>query len=197
MNGRPAVFLDRDGVIVEEVNYLADPRQVRLIPGAAEAIAKLNRAGWPVVVVTNQAGVARGYFPESRIAEVHDHLSKLLAGHGARIDRYYYCPHHPTEGVGPYRVACQCRKPHAGMLLQAAVDLGLNPARSWTVGDKVSDLQAGAWVGAKTVLVRTGYGRTVDESTLDRRRLNLVRVAADLADAVDSCILAQGLARAA
>ena len=101
---RSAVFLDRDGTIIEEVNYLAHPEQVKLLPGAAEAIREWNAAGVLVVVVTNQAGVARGYFPESRIVEVHAHLDALLAAHGARIDAYYYCPHGPNDG-------CECRKP--------------------------------------------------------------------------------------
>ena len=155
---RPAVFLDRDGTLIEEVNYLAHPDQVRLIPGAAEAVARLNRAGWPVVVVTNQAGVARGYFPEDRIAVVHSHLAGLLAAFGARVDAFYHCPHHPTEGVGQYRVVCECRKPRPGMLLAASAELRLDLARSWVVGDKLCDLAAGAAAGCVTLLVRTGHG---------------------------------------
>src|SRR6266851_9710002 len=120
MEKKPAVFLDRDGVLIEEVNYLTEVGQVRLIPGAAEAVAELNRAGVPVVVVTNQAGVARGYFPEERVAEVHVYLDELLAERGARVDRYYYCPHHPDAAVERYRVECECRKPKPGMLRRAA-----------------------------------------------------------------------------
>src|SRR4051794_9602805 len=131
MATRPAVFLDRDGVLIEEAHYLADPARVRPIPGAAEGIHRLNRLGIPVVVVTNQAGVARGLFPEERVREVHDRLAGLLARAGAHVDRFYYCPHHPTAGVGPYRVECACRKPRPGMLLRAAAELGLDLGRSY------------------------------------------------------------------
>src|SRR5947209_5902158 len=137
----PALFLDRDGVIIEEVHYLAEVGQVRLLAGAAEAIARVNRAGVPVVVVTNQAGVARGLFPEERVHEVHEHLLSLLSRWGARVDRFYHCPHHPTAGQGSYRSECACRKPRPGLLLRAAADLDLDLGRSVLVGDKVSDLE--------------------------------------------------------
>jgi D-glycero-D-manno-heptose 1,7-bisphosphate phosphatase len=156
---REAVFLDRDGTLIEEVHYLSSPEQVRLIPGAAEAVRRVNEAGVLVVVVTNQAGVARGYFPESRVAEVHAHLSALLAERGAKIDAYYHCPHHPTEGVGAYRVACDCRKPKPGLLLTAAREMGIDLARSWMIGDKLCDAKAGEAAGCHTLLVRTGHGR--------------------------------------
>lgn len=156
---REAVFLDRDGTIIEEVHYLSSPEQVRLIPGAADAVRRFNNAGVLVVVVTNQAGVARGYFPESRVSEVHAHLSALLAERGAHIDAYYHCPHHPTEGVGEYRVACDCRKPKPGLLLTAARELDIDLSRSWMIGDKPCDAEAGAAAGCRTMLVRTGHGR--------------------------------------
>jgi D-glycero-D-manno-heptose 1,7-bisphosphate phosphatase len=155
---RPAVFLDRDGVLIEDVHYLAHPDQVQLIPGSAQAISQLNTRGVPVIVVTNQAGVARGYFPESRVAEVHGRIDELLAAAGARIDRYYYCPHHPTAGSGSYRVACECRKPRPGMLHRAAMDLKIDLARSYLVGDKISDLEAAMHAGCCPMLVRTGDG---------------------------------------
>ncbi|MFM8273156.1 MAG: D-glycero-alpha-D-manno-heptose-1,7-bisphosphate 7-phosphatase [Gemmata sp.] len=154
---RDAVFLDRDGTLIEDVHYLARPDQVRLIPGAAAAVRALNDAGALVVVVTNQAGVARGLFPESRVAEVHRRLSELLAQHGAKVDAFYHCPHHP-EGLGGYRVACACRKPEPGMLLAAARDLDIDLARSWMVGDKPCDAGAGRAAGCRTLLVRTGHG---------------------------------------
>ena len=156
---RKAVFLDRDGTLIEEVHHLATPDQVQLIPGAAEAVRQLNDAGVLVVVVTNQSGVARGYFPESRVAEVHAHLSALLAEYGARIDAYYHCPHHPVEGVGAYGVVCDCRKPKPGMLLAAAHDLDIDLTRSWMIGDKVCDADAGTAAGCRTLLVRTGHGQ--------------------------------------
>jgi D-glycero-D-manno-heptose 1,7-bisphosphate phosphatase len=184
---RPALFLDRDGVIVDEAEYLADPAQLRLLPGSAEAIAEVNRQGVPVIVVTNQSGVARGYFPESRVAEIHERLDRLLAGQGAHIARYYYCPHHPTEGRPSYRIDCQCRKPQPGMLLQAARDLSLELHESYLVGDKLSDLGAGASAGCRTILVRTGYGRTLAD-TLEPRGLNLEMIADDLREAVRFCL---------
>ncbi len=164
---REAVFLDRDGTLIEEVHYLSAPEQVRLIPGAAEAVRRLNAAGVLVVVVTNQAGVAREYFPESRVAEVHAHLSALLAERGAHIDAYYYCPHHPTEGIGAYRVACECRKPKPGLLLTAACELDIDLSRSWMIGDKPCDAEAGTAAGCRAVPVRTGYGQNLPGAVAD------------------------------
>jgi D-glycero-D-manno-heptose 1,7-bisphosphate phosphatase len=193
MRGTPALFLDRDGVVIQEVNYLADVGQVRLIPGTAEAVARANRLGIPVVIVTNQAGVARGLFPEERVHEVHDHLLSLLSPWEARIDRFYHCPHHPTAGLGIYRTACECRKPRPGLLVRAAADLGLDLGHSCLVGDKVSDLEAGAAVGCGTVLVRTGHGNEVHVRELDDKRLNLLGVVPDLAAALDLCLAARFL----
>jgi D-glycero-D-manno-heptose 1,7-bisphosphate phosphatase len=188
---RPAVFLDRDGVIIDDVNYLAFPDQVRILPGSAEAIAALNRAGWPVVVVTNQAGVARGYFSQQAVVRVHRYLAEQLAPFGAAIDAFYFCPHHPEAEIEAYRLACRCRKPRPGMLVRAAAELHLDLTQSWMIGDRESDLEAGAAVGARTILVRTGYGSTADVAAIDRGRLNLELVAADLADAVAKCGLAE------
>jgi D-glycero-D-manno-heptose 1,7-bisphosphate phosphatase len=146
------VFLDRDGTIIEEVGYLQDPSKVKLIPGAAEGIRRLNEHGVAVVVVTNQAGVGRGYFAESSVAGVHAELARQLAGAGgARWDAIYFCPHHPADG-------CDCRKPGPGMFRRAAAEHGLDLGRSFVVGDKVSDVRAGALLGCRTVLVLTGYG---------------------------------------
>jgi len=183
MAKRPAFFLDRDGVVIEEVGYLSQPAQVRLLPGAADAIACLNRRATAVIVVTNQAGVAHGYFPESQVAAVHRRLDELLAGHGARVDAYYYCPHHPQAAVAAYRRACPYRKPSPGMLIRAAREHGLSLRRSWLVGDKWSDLEAGVAVGCRVILVRTGYGAEVEKS-LGRRGFGRIEVAADLAEAV-------------
>jgi D-glycero-D-manno-heptose 1,7-bisphosphate phosphatase len=184
MQPKPALFVDRDGVLIEELNYLSRPSQVRLLDGAAEAIARLNRLAVPVVVVTNQGGVAHGYFPETRIAEVHARLDVLLAGHGARVDGYEYCPHHPDAAIAEYRKLCDCRKPAPGMLLRAARNGGLDLGRSWLVGDKLSDLEAGLQAGCREVLVRTGYGRQTERS-LDRLAPARVALAADLAEAVE------------
>lgn len=177
---RDAVFLDRDGTLIEEVHYLAHAAQVRLIPGAADAIRRLNDLGVLVLVVTNQSGVARGYFPESRVAEIHERLSELLAETGAKIDAFYHCPHHPTEGVGEYRVACACRKPKPGMLLTAARDLDIDLARSWMIGDKPCDADAGRAAGCKTLLVQTGHGKELADAV------------DDLAAAVECCLRGTG-----
>ena len=191
MKPRPAIFLDRDGVLIEDGHYLGKADRVRLLPGAAEAVAALNRAGWPVVVVTNQSGVARGLFSYESVAEVHAHVAAQLATFGGRVAAFYFCPHHPEAEVAAFRAACDCRKPRPGMLLAAAADLGIDTARSWMVGDRVTDLEAGAAVGARTILVRTGYGSRVDTAGLDRTALNLELIAADLADAVAKCGLAE------
>lgn len=181
---KPAVFLDRDGVLIQDSHYVGSPDRVRLVPGSAEAVAALNRAGWPVVVVTNQAGVARGLYTPEAVDAVHDHIAELLRGYGAAIDAFHFCPHHPEGEVPAFTGRCDCRKPQPGMLLRAAADLGLDLSASWMVGDRETDLAAGAAAGCRTVLVRTGYGAAVNPAGLDRTALNLELVAADLADAV-------------
>jgi D-glycero-D-manno-heptose 1,7-bisphosphate phosphatase len=158
MAGRPAVFMDRDGTLTEEVGYVNHPSRLRLLPRSAEAVRRLNAAGIAAVVVTNQAGVARGYFSAEVLAAVNAALVSQLKDGGAHLDGVYVCAHHPTEGEPPYRMACECRKPKPGLLLQAAADLGLDLARSTLVGDKGSDLVAARAVGARAVLVLTGYG---------------------------------------
>ena len=190
---RHAAFLDRDGVVIEESHYLGDADRVRLVPGAGESIATLNRAGWVVVVVTNQSGVARGLFSRDSVCAVHERLASLLLEYGARIDSFYFCPHHPEAELEEYRQDCDCRKPKPGMLRRAAQELGLDLTASWMVGDRVSDLEAGAAAGCRTILVRTGYGAAVNTVELDCARLKLGLVAIDLADAVGKL----GLDRAA
>lgn len=155
---RGCVFLDRDGVLNEEVDYLHDPDRVVLVEGAAAAVAALGAAGLAVVVATNQAGIARGMYTERELGAVTARIGELLAAAGARLDGTYFCPHHPDAGVGAYRRACRCRKPAPGMLEQAAAELGLDLARSAMVGDKESDLAAARAAGCDAVLVRTGYG---------------------------------------
>ncbi|NPU85481.1 MAG: HAD family hydrolase [Syntrophaceae bacterium] len=162
MAGRRAVFLDRDGTINEEVGYLDRIEKLRILPGAAEAIAMLNRGGLKVVVVTNQSGIARGFFTEAFVEETHRHLRDLLRGQGARIDAFYFCPHHPTEGLGPYRLDCPCRKPKPGLILRAATEMGIALEDSFMVGDMPKDVEAGTRAGARGILVRTGYGRDIE-----------------------------------
>ena len=153
-----AVFLDRDGTINEEVGYLDHPEKLRLIPGVAGAIRRLNTAGFKTVVVTNQSGVARGFFDEGVVAAIHARLEELLRAEGALIDGFYFCPHHPTAGKGDYLRACPCRKPEPGLLLQAIAELQLDPLRSFMIGDTLKDIEAGARAGIRGILVRTGYG---------------------------------------
>lgn len=157
--GRPAVFLDRDGTVVREVEYLRSVKELRLLPGAAAAIRKLNDAGFAVVVTTNQSGIARGLLSEDDLSGIHAGLCRRLARRGARLDGIYYCPHHPEAARSEYRRRCWCRKPSPGMLLRAAEELGLDVAQSFAVGDSQRDIEAGRQAGCRTVLVRTGYGK--------------------------------------
>ena len=158
MSLRPAVFLDRDGVVIEEVPYLDRIDRIALFPWTIDAIRALNRSELPVVVVTNQSGVARGFVTEAFVEESHRVLSARLAAGGARIDAYYYCPHHPDGRVAGYARSCDCRKPARGLIDRAARDLGLDPARSFVVGDKRSDIELARAAGARGILVQRMYG---------------------------------------
>jgi D-glycero-D-manno-heptose 1,7-bisphosphate phosphatase len=152
------VFFDRDGTINEEVCYLSHEDQLKLIDGTAEAIKSLKKAGFKIIIFSNQAGVARGYFSEQTLNRIHQVMADMLRAQGAHLDAIYYCPHHPTAGIGFYRMDCDCRKPKPGMLERAARELKIDLSRSFVVGDKISDLEAGYAVGCRGVLVRTGYG---------------------------------------
>jgi D-glycero-D-manno-heptose 1,7-bisphosphate phosphatase len=153
---RPAIFFDRDGVIVEDVDAVLRPEQLVLMPGAAEAAKRAAANGRAVVVITNQPVVARGLIDEDGIRGVHDALAALIRAEGGTIDAFYFCPHHPNATLPSYRVACDCRKPRPGLLTRAANDLDLDLAASVMVGDRLSDVTAGARAGCKTVLVTTG-----------------------------------------
>ena len=185
MTSRPAVFIDRDGTLTEEVGYVNHPSRLRLLPRSAEAIRRLNAAGVAAVVVTNQAGIARGYFSEDVLHEVNAALTAALRREGARLDGLYVCTHHPTEGEPPFRAACECRKPRPGLLRRAAAELGLDLARSTMVGDKPSDLVPGRTVGAAAVLVLTGYGLGEWEYRRKAFETEPDHVAGDRLDAVD------------
>ena len=179
----PALFLDRDGVLIEEVGYLSHLDQLQPIPGAASLIRLANGAGWRVALISNQSVVARGLFPESFLAEVHGEIAReVFEEAGAIIDGFYHCPHHPSEGRGEYRIDCECRKPKPGMLLRAAADLGIDLAKSWLIGDRRTDLEAGAAAGCRTILVRTGYGSMTGIDGPDAS-LNLVAVLPSVAEA--------------
>jgi D-glycero-D-manno-heptose 1,7-bisphosphate phosphatase len=158
MSGRPAIFLDRDGTLAHEVGYVNHPSRFRLYPWAVDTVRLINRGGLLAVVVTNQAGVARGYFPESQIVEVHEMMRAAMEAGGARLDGVYYCPHHPEVGEPSYRLDCDCRKPRPGLLRKAAAELGADLERSWVVGDRHGDLALAWSVGARGALVKTGYG---------------------------------------
>ncbi|MDH4248492.1 MAG: HAD family hydrolase [Deltaproteobacteria bacterium] len=181
---RPALFLDRDGTLIEEVNYLSRLSQMRLLPGAAAAVRRANQAGYPVVVVTNQSGVARGYFTEAFVRRSELHLRHLLAGSGARLDGQYFCPFLPG-GQPPYDLESPDRKPGAGMLLRAAEDLGLRLPGAFMVGDKSADLETGAALGVVPVLVRSGYGRQTERDLGPDFARRGGRVFEDLAEAVN------------
>ena len=161
---RPAVFLDRDGTLLEEAGYLDRLERLVFFPYAVDAIRLLNRAGYAVVVITNQSGIARGMYEESFVREAHDAMAATIAAGGAKVDGFYYCPHHPDASIEGYRKDCDCRKPSPGMLVAAAADLALDLGRSFTVGDKWTDVAAGQTKGARGILVRTGYGRSSEAS---------------------------------
>ena len=156
--GKPAVFLDRDGTLIEDARYLARADQIRLLDGSLEALRLARSAGLATVLVTNQSAIGRAWLSESELHEIHTHLSALLESGGARLDGIYFCPHHPEAVLDEYRRVCPCRKPNPGMLLQAAEDLELDLASSLMVGDRLRDVEAGRRAGCRTVLVETGYG---------------------------------------
>lgn len=153
-----AVFLDRDGTLIDEVGYLDRPDRIALYPWSIDAIRTLNRAGIRVIMVSNQSGIARGFFTEEQLAVIHAHLAALLAAGGAHLDAYYYCPHHPDGRIAAFTRACDCRKPGGALVHRAAEEFGIDPRQSFTVGDRWVDVALARTVGARGVLVRTGYG---------------------------------------
>lgn len=157
---RKAVFLDRDGTINVEKDYLYRAEDFEFIGGVSEAIKRFNDAGFLVIVVTNQSGVARGYYTPHDVDQLHAYIQDQLMAVGARVDAFYMCPHHPTQGQGAYLTECDCRKGSPGMLLQAAGEYNIDLSVSWIVGDKLADVEAGVRAGSRPVLVRTGYGET-------------------------------------
>ncbi len=191
-----AILMDRDGTVCDEVGYVNHVSRVRLLPRSARAIRLARDAGFRTIVVTNQAGVARGYFDEGLVLRVHERVRELLAEEGAALDAIYYCPHHPDAGVEPYRKDCDCRKPRPGMLLRARDEVGIDLARSYVVGDSMRDIEAGHRVGATTVLVMTGYGRGELEYRSDGWKHHPDHIAEDLMDAVEWILARESLAGA-
>lgn len=170
-NGQPdkrkAVFLDKDGTLIKDVPYNVDPELIRLLPQTIDGLRLMHEAGYDLVVITNQSGVARGYFEEEDLEDVEQHLRQRLAGHSLSLRGFYYCPHHPDGIVPEYTGPCDCRKPAPGMLLQAMDELGIDPDRSWYIGDILNDVEAGRRAGCRTILMNTG-GETEWVLTPDR-----------------------------
>ena len=181
---RRFVLLDRDGTINVERHYLSDPDQVELLAGALRGLARMTALGLGLAVVTNQSGVSRGLFDRGRLDQIHERLKSLLATDGVALDGLFVCPHHPDDG-------CPCRKPKPGLVLQAAAELDFSPAETFVIGDKECDLELGHRVGAFTILVTTGYGRTLVAS---RTGLRPHAVASDLEQA--AAIIERHLVRA-
>jgi histidinol-phosphate phosphatase family protein len=177
--GDRAVFLDKDGTLVEDVPYNVDPALIRFTAGAADGLRALAAAGYRLVVVSNQSGVARGYFPEAALAGVERRLRDLVADCGAALAGFYYCPHHPGGSVADYAIACGCRKPQPGLIVRAAAELGIDVERSWMVGDILNDVEAGRRAGCRTVLLDNG--NETEWLRPPQRRPDFV--AADLAEA--------------
>lgn len=184
MKKNAAVFLDRDGTIVEEMGYLDSLEKLILFPRTAEAIKTINESGMRAVVITNQSGVARGYFKEDFVRTAHRHIEKMLREKGAVIDGFYYCPHHPTEGKGKYLTACTCRKPEPGMLIRAAEEMDIDLTRSYVVGDMMKDISSADKIGAKGILVRTGYGSETEKEIIGQK-IKPAYIAEDILAAVN------------
>lgn len=163
-----AVFLDRDGTIIEDVGYMNSPEQIQFIPGSIEAIKKLKEAGYKVVVITNQAGIARGLITEDMLQTIDKVLHKWILNGGTHLDGIYYCPHHPEHGVYPYKQVCECRKPHPGLIRKAQKDLNIDLSQSFMIGDKATDVEAGKRAGTKTIFVMTGRGKNEKEKIVEK-----------------------------
>ena len=164
---RPAVFLDRDGTLNDDIGFMDRMEALTLFPWTADAIRLLNRAGYCTVVTTNQSAVARGIIDEGFLRKVHEEIDRRIARGGARIDRYFYCPHHPEAKLESYRQLCECRKPRPGMILAAARELNLDLSRSVMVGDRRLDVASGRAAGVRTILVRTGLGAAEEEDLVE------------------------------
>jgi len=188
----PVVFLDRDGTINEEVGYVNHLERFVLLPRVGQAIRLLNEHGLKAVVITNQSGVARGYFPESLVHLVHQKMENLLKLEGAYLDGVYYCPHHPEVGSAPYRQKCRCRKPATGLVEEAVKNLDIDCSRSYVIGDRGVDVEFAHQIGAKAILVLTGYGRGEWEYFREQWRVNPDHVAPDLYEAVQWILFQKG-----
>ncbi len=181
---RPAVFLDRDGTINEQRGYINHISRFVLLPRTAEAVRLLNEHGFLAIIVTNQSGVARGYFPIELVNEVHEHLKELLRKEGAYVDGIFFCPHYHRGEVGEYTIECNCRKPRPGLIEKARKNLDIDMAGSYLIGDRVSDIELAKRCNLKGVLVKTGYGKGDLEYVFPNSRAKPLHVAKDLLAAV-------------
>lgn len=188
------VFLDRDGTLNREVEYLYRPKDLILLPGVTESLRRLKEHGFKLVVVTNQAGVARGYYGEEDVKALHEYLNAILAKEEAQIDLFFYCPHHPVHGIGKYSQPCHCRKPETGMFEMAEEFFQVDKAHSYMIGDKLLDTEAGRNYGVKGVLVGTGYGRELYENLTEaQKQESLDAYAPTLVEAVDWILNREGV----
>lgn len=178
-----AIFLDRDGTINEEVGYLDSLERLAVYPEAFTAMRMINQSRFKAVVVTNQSGVARGYFTEELVVLVHSRIQDLMHENDASIDAFFYCPHYPLAGGELQRTSCLCRKPEAGMFLQAAGDLNIDLGQSFMIGDTMRDMEAAQKAGVKGILVRTGYGKET-ENALHNSAVKPVHIADNILEAV-------------
>lgn len=188
------VFLDRDGTINQEVEYLHRPSDLVILPGVTEGLRRLKEKGFKLVVVTNQAGVARGYYGEEDVIALHQYLNRLLMEEGAGIDSFFYCPHHPEHGIGEYKKKCHCRKPETGMFEMAENYFQIDKAHSYMIGDKLIDTAAGRRYGVCPVLVGTGYGKELyDSITGEQRKESFDYYAATMKEAADYILDREGV----
>lgn len=178
-----AIFLDRDGTVNEEVSFLTDPAEVRLIPGADEAIREANDLGFLVFIITNQSGVARGLLDESKLQEIHEALLAMLRNRDAHVEAVYYCPHHPDYGEPPYRTTCDCRKPGIGMLAKAAEQHKIDLKQSFLIGDRMADIQTAIAANVHPILVLTGYGKE-EKQICDDNGVKPEYIASDILSAI-------------
>lgn len=183
---RAYVILDRDGTLIVERNYLSDPNQVDLLRGTLAGLARMSAIGLGLIVVTNQSGIARGYFDHAMLGRINKRMESLLAEGGVVLDGIFVCPHHPDDG-------CSCRKPRPGLALQAAARFGFDPAGSFVIGDKGSDLELGRRIGAYTILVTSGYGMSVRSSAAAEKADAVVSSLIEAAAVIERCLTARGL----
>lgn len=186
-SGSPAVFLDKDGTLIEDVPYNVELDRIRLLPGVVEGLRRLQSAGFELIAVTNQSGVALGRFVESKLQEVHSELARLLGQGDVQLRGFYYCPHHPDGVIERYRQRCDCRKPNPGLLRRAAQELDLDLKNSWMIGDILNDVEAGRRSGCRTILLDNG-GETEWTGGADRRPDFIVREFRQAAEVILRCM---------